>query len=313
MSASGVLFVDDTFNGRVVSFDPGARTTFHTFGSVGTGPGQFTQAHGIQFDQDGNLLVGDDNPRTCTYARIERFTPAGAYLGLFGTFQAGTGAGQVFCVQDIDRDAAGNVFVSDAASRVYAFADDGTLVRQVDTRGELGFPIGLDSNARCELYAVDTNRARIVVFGWPDAPVCRLLTPAPLPVTLPHDATPPTVLASASKAVKLGAPLRFSVACPFEDCTVRVKAYALLHRAQPGTVLASLTKKLSAGRRVAVSLHLSRLATAVVRAHLRTHKKLVVTLRLTTTDAVGNRTIKSLPVAVRRASKARGALRTPVS
>ena len=192
MSANSVSMSPNAQPG-VVAFDPDiGAASFQSFGQAGTGPGQFTQVHGIEFDQDGNLLVGDDEPHTCTYARIMRFSPAGAYLGQFGTFPAGTGASHVFCVQDIERDAAGNVFVSDAGERVFAFAPDGTLVRQISSPGQLGFVIGLDNNSSCELYGVDRNNARVEVLGWRDSPTCRPVTPLASSLgSLPPDATSP--------------------------------------------------------------------------------------------------------------------------
>lgn len=301
MSAGGVLYVADTFNQRVVSFDPHATApAFQSFGSLGTGPGQFTQVHALQFDQAGNLLVGDDDPHTCTYARIQRFSPDGTYLGPFGTFQAGIGAGHLFCIWDIDQDVAGNVFVSDAAARVYAFSPDGTLLRQVNMPGQMGFALGLDSNSNCELYTVDRNGARIVVFGWPDEPRCRALTAAPLPgTTLPPDTTPPALVASVAATSRFGAPLRVSVACPLEDCTLRASATAALGRSAVRTVLASGRATLVDGRRRTVSLGLSRSMTARVRKYLRTHRRLRVTVRLTAIDKAGNRTIRSLPTDLR--------------
>ncbi len=305
MSANGVLYVADTFNQRVVSFDPDAgAASFHSFGTAGTGPGQFTQVHGIEFDQDGNLLVGDDEPHTCTYTRILRFSPTGAYLGQFGTFKAGTGAGQLFCVQDIERDAAGNVFVSDAGERLFAFAPDGTLVRQISAPGQLGFVIGLDSNSGCELYGVDRNNARVEVLGWRDSPTCRPVTPLGSPVgPLPPDTTPPTIVASAAATVRLGSPLKVAIACPFEDCTARVTANATVRRGNV-TVLASSRTKLTGGRRATVvRLRLSSAATARVRRYLRTHRRLHVTVVVYATDAAGNHKKKSLHVAITRPAR----------
>ena len=59
--AAGNIFVSDGYtNGRVAKFDKNGKY-IKSFGSRGTGPGQFNVAHSIAVDAQGNVYVGDRN------------------------------------------------------------------------------------------------------------------------------------------------------------------------------------------------------------------------------------------------------------
>ena len=71
---------------RIVKFAPD-HTVTRTWGTYGTGPGQFDYPRGIAIGARGNLFVSDRNND-----RVQIFSPRGTYLGSFGT--TGRGPGQ---------------------------------------------------------------------------------------------------------------------------------------------------------------------------------------------------------------------------
>jgi hypothetical protein len=71
----GDLFVTDGYgNNRVVHFNPAGQFV-QAWGSLGTGPGQFSLPHSIALDSRGRLLVADRNN-----ARVQVFDQTGRFL-----------------------------------------------------------------------------------------------------------------------------------------------------------------------------------------------------------------------------------------
>jgi streptogramin lyase len=72
----GRLYIADGYgNARILEYDRrGSRV--RQWGSAGTGPGQFSQPHGIAIDDQGVIYVADRNN-----ARLQRFDLEGKYLG----------------------------------------------------------------------------------------------------------------------------------------------------------------------------------------------------------------------------------------
>jgi hypothetical protein len=92
-----------------------------SFGSSGTGGGQFSHPAGVAIDAKGNLWVVDENNK-----RVEKFNEAGEYLSSFGS--AGAGNGQFSRPTDVAIDAQGNLWVTDAGnSRVEEFNEKANI------------------------------------------------------------------------------------------------------------------------------------------------------------------------------------------
>ena len=95
VDAAGDVYVTDHGNNRVQKFRVvppqagGAWTASHlaTWGSAGSGNGQFNQPYGITADSAGNIWVADG-----FNGRVQRFNASGAYQSTLGS--AGTGPGQ---------------------------------------------------------------------------------------------------------------------------------------------------------------------------------------------------------------------------
>jgi DNA-binding beta-propeller fold protein YncE len=145
------------------SMPQSATNTFQ--GGKGIGRGQFDSPTGIAVDGSGNVLVADTGN-----ARIEKFSPTGAFLSIIGT--KGNGQGQFAQPNGIATDRVGNIYVADAGNhRVLKLKSDGTFI--AEWKGpELGFygprhiAIGPDNS----IYVVDQGNDRIVKFN-PDGEV----------------------------------------------------------------------------------------------------------------------------------------------
>ncbi|HST55159.1 MAG TPA: hypothetical protein VLJ42_04590, partial [Solirubrobacteraceae bacterium] len=101
-----------------------------SFGSAGSGNGQFSGPNGVAVDQStGNVYVADSANN-----RIEKFGPSGAFIAAFGT--AGAGNGQLSDPTQIAVDNSVSpvaVYVVDSANnRVEKFSAAGAYVSQID-------------------------------------------------------------------------------------------------------------------------------------------------------------------------------------
>ena len=76
VAADGTVYVADTFNRRIQAFDPMGRF-LRTWGSYGTGDGQFLVPIDVTIDADGAVLVVD-----AARGDVQRFSPDGTPLGI---------------------------------------------------------------------------------------------------------------------------------------------------------------------------------------------------------------------------------------
>src|SRR5262249_31291473 len=91
-------------------------TFLTTWGSFGTGDGQFGGLGGVAVDGSGNVFVVDANNN-----RIQEFTNTGTFVRKWGC--PGTGDGQFTFASGVAVDGSGNVFVTDPGNnRIQKFA-----------------------------------------------------------------------------------------------------------------------------------------------------------------------------------------------
>jgi DNA-binding beta-propeller fold protein YncE len=125
-------------------------------GGKGAARGQFDFPRGIGADHSGNILVSDTNN-----GRIQRFSPTGAFLNLFG--KMGTGPGELQNPNGLAVDSRGNIYVADAGAHcVEKYAADGRFL--TEWRGPApGFygPRDIWVSKDDFLYVVDQGRARV--------------------------------------------------------------------------------------------------------------------------------------------------------
>jgi hypothetical protein len=137
---NGDIYVTDGYrNSRVHRFT-GDGKLVASWGTPGSGPGQFHLPHSIAFDDSGTLYVADRANK-----RIQRFTPEGEYLGEW------TGMGGP---NDISRGKDGNFYIAeqeDSGNPAYVTVRDpqGKVLAKMASRHVHG--VGVDS--RGDIYA----------------------------------------------------------------------------------------------------------------------------------------------------------------
>jgi len=145
IDASGNIYVTNVYpfmgGYNVVKFSSSG-VYISSFGSAGSGNGQFNYPDGIAIDVNGNIYVADTGNN-----RIEKFDSNGVYQSQFGSF--GTGNGQFNGPVGISFDITGNIFVADTGnSRIEKFDSSGTYLGQSHGSGKTPFlnPIGIAIN-----------------------------------------------------------------------------------------------------------------------------------------------------------------------
>lgn len=189
------LYVADQHSFFVQKFTADGRFV-RRFGGYGSGPGRFgsTTASaspttgtvggigGVAVDARGHVLVLDSSN-----ARIERFSPGGAFESQFGTFgsdpgelnpgiNGGSGPGQFTNPYDAGVDLTGRLFVADNQNHRVVRLDATTLAYQTwfgggpsDEPGKLanlrGIAVAPGADAGGGVFATDTSINQIAEFG----------------------------------------------------------------------------------------------------------------------------------------------------
>ena len=140
-------------------------TFAHSFGSEGSGDGQFLFPFNIAIDNDGLVYVTD-----CNNHRVQKFTPDGQFIAWFGGGK-GAGFGQLDKPSGIAIDNAGTglVYVSEGGnSRISVFTRDGDFVRCFGGKGgsdeKFNNPLGMAFDKDGFLYICDSRNGRIVIY-----------------------------------------------------------------------------------------------------------------------------------------------------
>ena len=180
----GLLYVPDQGNSRVQKFTPDGKFV-GKWGTLGKEPGQFggDQAAGgrfagpqfVAFDRAGNVYTTD-----AAMDRVQKFTPEGKLLGLWGNENPepggfgppppnkdgtpGMGGPIAICVDRHDQ-----VWVSATNNLVQQFSNDGKYLRGVGGKGpepgHFNLPHGIVLDSHDCLYVTDTMNGRIQKFA----------------------------------------------------------------------------------------------------------------------------------------------------
>jgi DNA-binding beta-propeller fold protein YncE len=163
VAPNGTVYVADSLNQRVQVFSPNSCTPTSTFGSKGTGPGQFEFLRTVTYDPtDGSLWTADQ-----ILGEVEHFSGTGQYLGSFGS--SGTGTNQFSQPSDIVLD--GNyVLVSDTAThQIKIWTKQGVFLKAYGgfgtALGKFEGPYGMAFAPNGNLYVMEQQNDRIQILS----------------------------------------------------------------------------------------------------------------------------------------------------
>lgn len=155
------VYVADFHNHRVQRFTPGGQFVL-TFGSPGSGDGQFAGPCGVAVGPNGDVYVTD-----LYNNRVQRFTADGRFVAAWGGL--GRAPGRFMGPYGIAVSATGEVFVTDLDNhRVQRFDGAGNWLQAWGTRGqggsELFDPWGIAVDSQGLVYVADHGNHRIHRF-----------------------------------------------------------------------------------------------------------------------------------------------------
>ena len=158
----GEVVVTEWYGHCVSVFSPNGEK-LRSFGTHGSGQGQFEYPHGVAVDGEGNILVTDGHNH-----RIQKFTIEGQFLAAVGT--EGSGPLQFSYPTNISFNASNNkAYVMDYRNdRVQVLNSDltfsSTFGKQGNGKGHFDNPRGIACDSTGKVYVADTNNNRIQVF-----------------------------------------------------------------------------------------------------------------------------------------------------
>jgi DNA-binding beta-propeller fold protein YncE len=114
VDSQGRLYVSDTLNFRIQSFDPEGKL-LNVFGTLGDTPGSLNRPKGIGVDADGHIYVADTS-----FNNFQIFDQAGQLLLYVGA--VGSGAGEFYLPAGLFVDGRDRIYVADQGNgRVQVF------------------------------------------------------------------------------------------------------------------------------------------------------------------------------------------------
>jgi len=133
-----------------------------TWGSTGSGNGQFNSPLGIAADSTGDVFVVDEENH-----RVQKFSGQGEYLRKFG--ELGDLSGQFNRPAGIAIDPSGNIYVADQENhRIQRFDSRGNFVIAWGyygiADGQFNTPVDVAVNSSGQVYVVDQGNQRIQKF-----------------------------------------------------------------------------------------------------------------------------------------------------
>ena len=145
---SGELYVADGYgNSSVHRFSPEG-DYISSFGSPGSGPGQFRVPHSIRVSNDGRVYVADRENH-----RVQVFTGEGEFISEWTDFK---------CPMGVHIDANQVVYVTDQVPRISMYSLDGELLARGRTF-EGAHQVYTDSQGN--IYGIDTANQRLQVLA----------------------------------------------------------------------------------------------------------------------------------------------------
>ena len=156
----GEVVVSDRKMHCVSVFSPSG-VKLRSFGTYGSGHGQFDMPHGVAVDGEGNILVADFSNH-----RIQKFTVEGQLFAVVGT----KGSGRLQFSSPIDIAISNNkVYVGDFCNhRIQVLHSDltfsSTFGKEGSGKGQFDYPQGIACDSTGNVYVADKFNNRIQVF-----------------------------------------------------------------------------------------------------------------------------------------------------
>jgi RHS repeat-associated protein len=163
-SRAGTSYRYDRAGERIEAGPPTA-SYVSSFGSAGSGNGQFEHPAGIAVDAEGDVWVADEEND-----RIQEFDEEGEYLSQFGT--EGEEGGQLQSPTDVAIDSKGNVWVTDSGNnRIDEFNQAGEYLSSIGFESEeeeeenlLSWPESLAIDSHDNIWVADTYHREVKEF-----------------------------------------------------------------------------------------------------------------------------------------------------
>lgn len=161
LDSGGNVYVTDYGNRRIQKFDSDG-DFLHTWGTKGSGSGQFQAPSGIAIGKDFVYVVDNE------LNRVQKFDTSGKYITQWGS--RGTESGQFLLPQNIAVDPNGDVYVADTGnSRIEKFSSDGKFLLSWGSggleNGQFLNPRGVAADSQGSVYVSDSGNNRIQKFS----------------------------------------------------------------------------------------------------------------------------------------------------
>lgn len=271
VNSAGTIFAPERNRDQIVLLDANG-TQVGTWGTEGTGDGQFDRPMAVAVDPAGNVYVTD-----WWNDRIQKLSPSGAFLTKWGS--TGSGDGQVSGPAAIAADSAGYVYVADAGNnRIEKFDGSGGFVTKWGSEGtgdgQFQFPDGIAIDAAGNLYVADLGNDRIDKFTYA-----------------------PQVALGGKRTQKAKSAIAIGVTCNLAGCTASATASISVPGAAKRYKLKSSAIELAANAKGTLKLKLKGKAKKAIKRALADGRKLKGKARVSARGAIGtpvtaDRTVK---------------------
>ena len=155
------VYICDAYNNRVQILNPDL-TFSSSFGSSGSGDGQFKSPWNVALDRTENVYMANRGGYC-----IQVFTAEGKFLRKFG--KKGSGVGELDYPYSVSIDCDDIVYVTECNNhRVSMFTSEGQFLRSFSTKGAEGgqfnSPIGIAVDREGLVYVSDKSNNRLQIF-----------------------------------------------------------------------------------------------------------------------------------------------------